>query len=296
MYDMRKKSNSNFVPKQPRQGWAFFEETGQWRRTPEPWGAPKNHFPRELGDWVAINKPKGWQPPAGTLAGESLLGAGGASLNAAEGGSGGGMKIGAGHKPQPYGWHGYYGGTGGGSSPGPVYQGKVTLPHEVRGPVTKDVRAPVPPPSKVPAVVTWKNDENDKPDPKMEDLRQPMQKTVEDMKTQVPQLESVNVNSGDRDKGEPHASGRAVDINNISGVRVVDLSTATGPKAEQAREAAANLEEWAKGKDEVTQIIGPTGWWERNSEEKMEPKIATSDREIKILGEHKNHYHITTRW
>ena len=123
---VRKKSNSNLVADEPKQGWAYFEETGQWRRTPDPWGAPKDHFPREYGDWFAVSKPKNWQPPAGTLAGESLLGGGGASLNAAGGGTVGGAtngtssgtKIGAGHKPQPYGWHGYYGETGGGSKPG----------------------------------------------------------------------------------------------------------------------------------------------------------------------------------
>jgi len=54
-------------------------------------------------------------------------------------GSGGGMKTGAGGKPQPYGWHGYYGETGGGSSPGPVYRGMVTPPHEVRGEARKAV-------------------------------------------------------------------------------------------------------------------------------------------------------------
>jgi len=52
------------------------------------------------------------------------------------GGSASGTKTGAGGKPQPYGWHGYYGETGGGASSGPVYRGKVTLPHEVRGKVT----------------------------------------------------------------------------------------------------------------------------------------------------------------
>ena len=120
---VRRKSNSNFVADEPKQGWAYFEETGQWRRTPAPWGAPKDHFPKEYGDWFAVTKPAGWQPPAGTLAGESLLDGGAASLNAAGGGSGGGTtsgpvsgtKTGAGHKPQPYGWHGYYGETGGSS-------------------------------------------------------------------------------------------------------------------------------------------------------------------------------------
>lgn len=52
------------------------------------------------------------------------------------GGGASGTKIGAGGKPQPYGWHGYYGETGGGASNGPVYRGKVTLPNEVRGMVS----------------------------------------------------------------------------------------------------------------------------------------------------------------
>ncbi len=150
--------------------------------------------------------------------------------------------------------------------------------------------------NKTPATVTWKNDEKGKPDPKMEDLRQPMQKTVEDMKTEVPKLESANVNSGKRDKGEPHQSGRAADINNINGVRVVNLPSATGPQGEQGREAAANLVKWAKDKDEVTQIIGPTGWWERNEKGDMKEKIPVEAKDIKTLEEHKNHYHITTKW
>ncbi len=284
---VRRKSNTNFVAEQPKQGWAFFEESGQWRRTPDPWGAPRDHFPKEYGDWFAVTKPAGWQPPAGTLAGESLLDGGAVSLNAAGGGSGGGTasgtKIGAGHKPQPYGWHGYYGETGGGFSGG------------------TPSRNPAPPPSKAPAEVTWRNDDPHKPDPKMKDLHAPMRKTVEDMKTEVPKLESANVNSGRRPydpakPNDPHTQGRAVDINNINGVRVVNLDTATGPKGEQAREAATNLEEWAKGKDDVTEIIGPTGWWKRDSKGKMEPKIPANDREIKTLEEHKNHYHIGTKW
>jgi hypothetical protein len=67
-------------------------------------------------------------------------------------GSGGGTKIGAGHKPQPYGWHGYYGETGGGTSTGPVYRGKVTLPSEVRGNLTPPAQTSkaVPPPPPAP--------------------------------------------------------------------------------------------------------------------------------------------------
>lgn len=74
-------------------------------------------------------------------------------------GSASGTKIGAGHKPQPYGWHGYYGETGGGASSSPVYRGKVTLPHEVRGTVTPPERKgkvipPPPPPPRQPHL-TW---------------------------------------------------------------------------------------------------------------------------------------------
>jgi hypothetical protein len=127
---VRKKSNTNFVAEEPRQGWAYFEDMNQWRRTPEPWGAPNDHFPKEYGDWVAVKRPQSWQPPQSTLAGESLL-SGGAGLNAAGGGAGGGTghKLGkGGHGQQPYDLHsGEYEGEGG-SSRGPVFRGKVTPP------------------------------------------------------------------------------------------------------------------------------------------------------------------------
>ena len=314
---MRKKSNTNFKAEQPRQGWAFFEESNQWRRTPHSWGAPGDHFPREFGGWFAVSKPLGWQPPAGTLAGESLLDAGGASLRmfapAVDGaGAGGGhTKIGAGHKPQGYDEHGRYTGPSGGSIPtggGPVrlYANEADetpdeeeqagedsggepdeaapaaegATQELEGVLVADsgrvatdaggglsggteVRGPVTPPQKQPAEVTWKNDEP-KPDPSNEDLRQPMQKTVEGMKTEVPKLETVNINSGRRPgdpetSKDPHVQGRAVDINNINGVRVVNLPTATGPKGEQAREAAANLEDWAKKTRTSRRLLGPPG-------------------------------------
>lgn len=62
-----------FQDDQPRQGWAYFEGSDTWRPTPWHWGAPADHFPAELGDWVAVTKPGGWQPPAwgsgGKLAG-----------------------------------------------------------------------------------------------------------------------------------------------------------------------------------------------------------------------------------
>lgn len=74
-----------------------------------------------------MSKPNSWLPPAGTLAGESLLD-GGASLllfapEKAAGAGSGHTKIGAGQKPQPYDAHGRYTGPKGGRIPidgGPV--------------------------------------------------------------------------------------------------------------------------------------------------------------------------------
>lgn len=63
----RNKSDNRFVAEEPRQGWAFFEESGAWRRTPQPWGAPADHFPKEWGGWVAVRKPKDWLPPLPTV-------------------------------------------------------------------------------------------------------------------------------------------------------------------------------------------------------------------------------------
>ncbi|MDQ7836613.1 MAG: DUF2778 domain-containing protein [Humidesulfovibrio sp.] len=79
--------------------------------------------------------------------------AAGMSLGAG-GGTASGTKIGAGGHPQPYGWHGYYGETGGGSSPGPVYRGKVAVPNEVRGkvsPPAKPGKVATPPASPAPS-------------------------------------------------------------------------------------------------------------------------------------------------
>ena len=97
-------------------------------------------------DWWVVAKEKDWTPPE--LRSLLNLGATDSGSVMAGGGSGGGTKIGAGGKPQPYGWHGYYSDTGGGSSSGPVYRGKVTRPHEVRGKVTppqKEKYTPPPP-------------------------------------------------------------------------------------------------------------------------------------------------------
>jgi len=329
---MRKKSNTNFVAEQPRQGWAYFEESNQWRRTPHPWGAPGDHFPREYGDWVAVSRPKGWQPPTGalggTLAGESLLD-GGANLLAA--GSGGHMKIGAGHKPQGYDEHGRYTGPQGGSIP--TGGGSVRLyaddadekpdeeestgedtgaePEEATEEVSQElegvlvadsgqiesdaggglsggteVRGPVTPPQ---AEVTWKNDDPNKPDPKPDDVKPQTRETVENLRTNNPALDSISVNSGKRDgdpNKDPHADGRAVDINKVNGIPVKDLGKAQGEEGERARKAAKNMEEQAKNNPNVNQVIGPDGGWKRNGD-RWDPIT-----DAKLLNGHKDHYHI----
>jgi len=67
-------------------------------------------------DWWVVARPRDWTPPEP----RSLLSLGAAAENSAEvsgGGTASGTKIGAGGKPQPYGWHGRYTGPSGGSIP-----------------------------------------------------------------------------------------------------------------------------------------------------------------------------------
>lgn len=93
----QKKSNNNFMADEPWEGWALFENTNTWRRTPSPSGAAPDSFPKEWGEWVAVSRPKGWLPDGNTRLnlGSSLH----AAPSASGAGAGGGMKIGAGHKP-----------------------------------------------------------------------------------------------------------------------------------------------------------------------------------------------------
>jgi hypothetical protein len=352
---VRKKSNTNFVAEEPKQGWAYFEDMNQWRRTPYPWGAPGDHFPKEYGDWVAVKRPKSWQPPQGTLAGESLLSGGAGLLRfAPEGGAddaglpaGGHTKIGAGHKPQPYDEHGRYTGpnTGprGGSIPmdgGPVRlfandadeepgggepggeaspdeeagagpeekpEAEQEVYQELQGVLVADngrvgtdtpgglsggyeVRGPVTPRQ---AEVTWKNDEPDKPDPKPDDVKQQMRETVENLQKDNPQLDSINVNSGKRDgdpKKDPHADGRAVDINKVNDIPVKDLADPKTPEAERACQAARNMEEQAKKDPNVNQVIGPDGGWNKDAKGKITPMDPVEHKAL--LDQHKDHYHI----
>ncbi|MBU1040906.1 MAG: hypothetical protein KKF77_07400 [Proteobacteria bacterium] len=240
-------------------------------------------------DWWVVAKDKDWTPPEP----RTLLSLGAAADGSATG-SGGGTKIGAGHKPQPYGWHGYYGETGGGASSGPVYRGKVTPPHEVRGKVAPPAKTGqvVSPPSKAPAEVTWKNDEAGR-GPTHEKLAPQMRETVENLRKDNPQLDSINVNSGRRD-GEtgPHAEGRAVDINKVNGIPVKDLGKAQGEEGERARQAAKNMEEQAKKDGNVNQVLGPTGCWEKGENRRWRQLDPEIPRDQGLINGHKDHYHI----
>ncbi|MDQ7836218.1 MAG: hypothetical protein RDU24_12615 [Humidesulfovibrio sp.] len=67
-------------------------------------------------DWWVVARPRDWTPPEP----RSLLSLGAAAENSAEvsgGGTASETIIGAGGKPQPYGWHGRYTGPSGGSIP-----------------------------------------------------------------------------------------------------------------------------------------------------------------------------------
>jgi len=149
-----------------------------------------------------------------------------------------------------------------------------------------EFRGPVTPPL---ANIIWKNDEPGKADPKPEDLRPQMREALESMRAEVLKLDSAHVNSGRRSGDsarDPHADGRAVDINRINGIPVKDLKNAKGNQAERAQEAAANLEEWAKTHENINQVIGPNGGWGKKG-----GKWVPIENPV-LLNEHKDHYHI----
>jgi hypothetical protein len=274
---------------------------------------------QRIADWPSLLDPGAADAePPGEWKGAPFDGAGGA-----------GMKIGAGGHPQPYDAHGRYTGpTGGvfdqstgeirtfgaaedeggeefeseeetqaetagndGDEPGVLdvilaSGGGLSGDGEARGPVTQLAE----PAEKPPAAATWENDEKGKPDPRPEDLRPRMQKSLADIRANTPGLDSINVNSGRRPgdpMADPHADGRAVDINKINGFSVKDLAAAKGPEAEQAREAARNMVEQAKQDPGINQVIGPDGGWEIREGERRE--IFKSDP--RVVG-HNNHYHI----
>jgi hypothetical protein len=240
-------------------------------------GRPRS---QDRPDWWVVAKDKDWTPPEPT----SLLNLGSAAGSSGAGGSGGSTKIGSGHKPQPYGWHGYYGetGGGGGSSSGPVYRGKVSPPNEAHGKVT-------PPAPTAPAGVTWKNDTPNRP-PTHEGLEQRTREAVEDMNGNVRSIEPFNVNSGKRDGTGPHAEGRAVDIDTINGKGIRAVVERGDPQEmERLRQQSADIEAWARNNNNVEMVITPYGGFFRNPDGTLRK---ASDAEIKA---HWNHFHIQTR-
>lgn len=217
-------------------------------------------------------------------------------------GSGGGTKNGAGGHPQPFGWHGYYGEMGGGGSTGPVYRGKITLPHEVRRKVTppaqKDKDIPPPPPlNKGGRVgVSTKNDDSTKPDPNPEALRSEAREQVQSVLDSSPNANDANMNSGNR-SGDPtaHGEGQAADINRINGQKVSDAMDPNVPEAqrEAMRQRLREMRAAAEANPEVEAYMDPLGGYFR-------PKDPTSKDEGRKANDkdkydHRHHIHITIR-
>lgn len=228
-------------------------------------------------------------------------GAAGMSLGSS-GGSASGTKIGAGGKPQPFGWHGYYGETGGGASPGPVYRGRVTLPHEVRGKVSPpEQKGKVAPPPPVPlrkggrVGVSTKNDVPGKQGPDTEALPPETREQVQTTLDKAPDVHDVNMNSAYRSGDGVHGEGRAVDINRINGQTVSDAVNPDVPEAqrEAMRQQLREMRAAAEANPEVEAYIDPLGGFfrpkDRNSKEE--------GREVnaKEKHDHKHHVHITIR-
>jgi hypothetical protein len=158
-------------------------------------------------------------------------------------------------------------------------RGKVTKPSEWRGPVQQREKEA----EKVPTALAWKNAEEG------HGLKPQMQEAVQSMRQDVSKLDSVLISSGRREPlgaGDPHADGRAVDLSRINGIPVAGLETSTAPGADRAREAARNLEEWAKENPDVNQIIGPGGGWNKDG------GAWRPIRDARLLKEHEDHYHI----
>ncbi len=244
-------------------------------------------------DWWVVAKDKDWTPPEP----RSLLRLGAAGESS---GSGEHTKTGAGGKPQPYGWHGYYGETGGGVSSRPVYQGKVTLPSEVRGKVTPPARKGkgTPPPSAPLSKggrvgVSTKNDEPSKPDPKPEALNSETREQAQRVLDKAPGTHDVNMNSGYRsgDNG-PHGEGKAADINRINDQKVSDAvdPNVTEAQREAMRERLREIRAAAEANPEVEAYFDPLGGFIR-------PDGPNSGREanVKEIYEHRHHVHITIR-
>lgn len=288
------KSERRFDQEESRQGWAFFEESGAWRRTPQPWGAPADHFPKEMGGWVSVRKPKSWLPPVEALIGEPLLGSGGATLSSAGGGgAGSGTKKGAGHKPQSYSLRtGEYQGIGGGLSGGNEVRGKVTPP--VR--MGKPVRAPAPLSKGGRVVATTRNDDPNEADLDPQALPPKTRDLVQGVLDKSPSARDFNMNSGYRSGAKgAHGEGRAVDINRVNGQKVLDAvdPSVSADQRETMRKRLEEIRTAAETEKDVEAYIDPLDGFFRPKD----PKSKEEGRKAngKEIFEHRHHIHITIR-
>ncbi len=290
----RRKSNNNFMADEPREGWAFFEQTNTWRRTPSPSGASPEYFPKEWGDWVAVSRPKDWLPDENTRLnlGSSLHAAPGAS-EAPTGSGGGGMKIGAGHKPQPYGWHGYYGETGGGISGGHEVRGKVT-PSAKAGKTSPVEQATKPTPR---GKVTWNSPL--KPAPS----EQQLEPNMSDALHTVGEGKDLNVSSAYRPadakeavalaQGKPvglHCEGNAVDVNYVNGAHISEVANKGGAADAELRRQIEEMQARAEKDPNVQAFISPYGGFFRSPSDPTQiTQLPPTNTDVQA---HWNHVHI----
>lgn len=206
------------------------------------------------------------------------------------GGSGGGTKTGAGGKPQPYGYRGWYGVVDGGSiSGGYEVRGKITPPREVRG----SVRPPAPLSRGGRVVATTKNDEPKKDDPNPQALNAETRGQVQNLLDKDSGTHDFNMNSGYRsgDKGA-HGEGRAVDINRINGQRVSDANNPNVPAAQREvmSERLDEIKAAAMENNNVEAYLGPNGGFFRRADGEID-----REAEDKYIKAHQDHIHITIR-
>jgi hypothetical protein len=165
--------------------------------------------------------------------------------------------------------------------------------------VGNEVRGPVAPPTDSeetrPATVTWKNDDPSKPDPRPEDLRPQMRQSIENIKSKTPELESIEVNSGRRPGDpatDPHADGRAVDINKVNNmpVRFAVDPAAPEDKREMVRRVLRNMEAVVRRDVNVQVFISPIGGFHRDFKTWKILREATREE----LSAHWDHIHMAT--
>lgn len=89
---------------------------------------------------------------------------------------------------------------------------------------------------------------------------------------------------------DPHAEGRAVDINRINDVKASELADPKTPEAVRAREAADIMEQNARKDPNVNQFIGPNGGWRKDEKGRVTPMSPVLDKDL--LNDHKNHFHV----